>query len=54
MPDGERYWYHTTSRETSWADPARTDEAWARSRTAEGYEFWYHTESGATSWAPPG
>ena len=42
-PDGERYWCHTTSRESSWTDPARTDEAWARSRTAEGYEFWYHT-----------
>ena len=52
-PDGERYWYHTTSRESSWTDPARTDEAWARSRTPEGYEFWYHTASGATSWEPP-
>ena len=52
-PEGDAYWYHTATMESSWTDPnAAGDPDWASGYTPEGYQYWYNTKTGETSWDP--
>lgn len=61
--DGRVYWYNVLTRETTWADPAKSSVStntgkpatskWAKARTTEGKVYYYNTVTRESRWSQP-